>query len=148
MLLPSIFGESFLDDWMDFPRMDFPDVDRKLYGKHAANVMKTDVHEHDNEYEVDIDLPGFKKDEIKISLENGYLTVGAAKTVDNDKKNLKGRVIRQERYSGSMQRSFYVGEDLKEDEIKAKFEDGVLKLSVPKKETEKIPEKKYIAIEG
>ena len=148
MLLPSIFEESLLDDWMDFPRMDFPDIDRKLYGKHAANVMKTDVHEHDGAYEVDIDLPGFKKDEIKISLENGYLTVGAEKNLDNDKKNLVGKVSRKERYSGSMQRSFYVGEDITDSEIKAKFEDGVLKLTVPKKEAEKIPEKKLIAIEG
>ena len=148
MLLPSIFEESLLDDWMDFPRMEFPDIDRKLYGKHAANVMKTDVHEHDGAYEVDIDLPGFKKDEIKISLENGYLTVGAEKNLDNDKKNLVGKVIRKERYSGSMQRSFYVGEDITDSEIKAKFEDGVLKLTVPKKEAEKIPEKKLIAIEG
>ena len=85
MLLPSIFGERLLDDWMDFPRMDFPDIDRKLYGKHAANVMKTDVHEHDDGYEVDIDLPGFKKDEINLSLENGYLTVNAAKGLDKEK---------------------------------------------------------------
>ncbi len=148
MLLPSIFGEDLLDDWMEFPRMDFPDIDRKLYGKHAANVMKTDVHEHDDAYEVDIDLPGFKKDEIKISLDNGYLTVAAEKALDNDKKTLKGKVIRKERYSGSMQRSFYVGENVTDGEIKAKFEDGVLKLTVPKKNTEKVPEKKLIAIEG
>ena len=77
MLLPSIFGESLLDDWMDFPNLEIPDIDKKLYGKHAAHVMKTDVHEDDKEYEVDIDLPGFKKDEIKLSLENGYLSVGA-----------------------------------------------------------------------
>jgi HSP20 family molecular chaperone IbpA len=133
---------------MEFPRMDFPDIDRKLYGKHAANVMKTDVHEHDDAYEVDIDLPGFKKDEIKISLDNGYLTVAAEKALDNDKKTLKGKVIRKERYSGSMQRSFYVGENVTDGEIKAKFEDGVLKLTVPKKNTEKVPEKKLIAIEG
>ena len=143
MLLPSIFGESLLDDWMDFG-----DVDRKLYGRHAANVMKTDVHEHDEGYELDIDLPGFKKDDIKLSLENGYLTVNATKNLDKDKKNLKGKIIRQERYAGSMQRSFYVGEELTETDVKARFEDGVLKLSLPKKEAEKIPEAKTIAIEG
>ena len=148
MLLPSIFGDRLLDDWMDFPRMDFPDIDRKLYGKHAANMMKTDVHEHDNGYEVDIDLPGFKKDEIKLALENGYLSVSAAKALNNDEKDKKGKVIRQERYSGSMQRSFYVGEGLTEEDIKAKFEDGVLKLTVPKKEKEAVPEKKLIQIEG
>ncbi|MCR5000748.1 MAG: Hsp20/alpha crystallin family protein [Lachnospiraceae bacterium] len=143
MLLPSIFGESLLDDWMDFGN-----VDRKLYGRHAANVMKTDVHEHDEGYELDIDLPGFKKDEIKLSLDNGYLSVSAAKSLDKDKKNIKGKIIRQERYAGSMQRSFYVGDALTETDIKAKFEDGVLKLSIPKKEPEKLPEAKTIAIEG
>ena len=148
MLLPSIFGESLLDDWMDFPRFEVPDIDKKLYGKHASHVMKTDVHEEDNGYEVDIDLPGFKKDEIQLSLDNGYLCVGATKARDNDKKNRKGKIIRQERYMGSMQRSFYVGDAVKEEDIKAKFEDGVLKLSIPKKEAEKVPEKKRIMIEG
>ena len=143
MLLPSIFGENLLDDWMDFG-----DVERKLYGRHAANVMKTDVHEHDEGFELDIDLPGFKKDEIKLSLDNGYLSVNAAKSLNKDKKNIKGRIIRQERYAGSMQRSFYVGDALTETDIKAKFEDGVLKLSIPKKEAEKLPEVKTIAIEG
>ncbi len=143
MLLPSIFGESLLDDWMDFGN-----VERKLYGRHAANVMKTDVHEHDEGYELDIDLPGFKKEDIKLSLENGYLSVNAEKSLDKDKKNIKGKIIRQERYAGSMQRSFYVGDALTETDVKAKFEDGVLKLSIPKKEAEKIPEAKTIAIEG
>ena len=127
MLLPSIFGENLLDDWMDFG-----DVEKKLYGRHAAHVMKTDVHEHDEGYELDIDLPGFKKEEIKLALENGYLSVSAAKSLDKDKKNIKGRVIRQERYAGSMQRSFYVGDEVTETDIKARFEDGVLKLSIPK----------------
>ena len=148
MLLPSILGESLLDDWMDFPRMDFGDIDRTLYGKRAAQVMKTDVHEHDDKYELDIDLPGFKKDEIKLSLENGYLSVSAVKGLDKEEKDKKGKLIRQERYAGSMQRSFYIGDTIKQDDIKAKFEDGVLKLSIPKTEPEKIPEKKYIAIEG
>ena len=143
MLLPSIFGERLLDDWMDFP-----DIDRKLYGKHAANVMKTDVREHDGGYEVDIDLPGFKKEEISLSLENGYLSVNAAKGLDKDEKDKKGKLIRQERYAGSMTRSFYVGEAITEQEVKAKFENGVLQLSIPKKEAPKVPEKKLIAIEG
>ncbi len=134
---------------MDFPRMrDFDDIDKKLYGKHAAHMMKTDVHEHDTGYEIDIDLPGFKKDEIQLSLENGYLIVDAAKGLDKDEKDKKGKLIRQERYAGSMQRSFYVGEEVTEEDIKAKYEDGVLKLSVPKKETPKVPEKKTILIEG
>ena len=148
MLLPSIFGEDLLDDWMDFPRMDFGDIDRKLYGKRAAQVMKTDVHELGDKYELDIDLPGFKKDEIKLSLENGYLSVSASKELDKDKKDKKGKIIRQERYSGAMNRSFYIGDDVMQEDVKAKYEDGVLKLVVPKKESEKVQEKKYIAIEG
>ena len=149
MLLPSIFGESLLDDWLDFPDMrDFGNVEEKLYGKNAAHIMKTDVHEHDEGFELDIDLPGFKKEEIQIDLENGYLTVSATKGLESDEKNQKGKLIRKERYSGSMQRSFFVGKELKEEDIKAKFEDGVLKLSVPKKEAEKVPEKKRIMIEG
>ena len=149
MLLPSIFGERLLDDWMDFPRMrDFEDIDKKLYGKHAAHIMKTDVHEHDDCFEAAIDLPGFKKDEVTITLENGYLVVEAAKGLDKDTKDQKGKVIRQERYAGAMQRSFYVGENLTEEDIKAKMEDGVLKLTIPKKDSPKVPEKKTIMIEG
>ncbi len=152
MLYPSIFNENLFDDLMNF---DFPvwgremeDVDKKLYGKHANHVMKTDVHEKDNEYDVDIDLPGFKKDEIALSLDNGYLTVSASKGLDKDEKDKKGKIIRQERYAGSMQRSFYVGEQLTEEDIKAKFENGVLKLFIPKKEAKAVPEKKCIMIEG
>ena len=151
MLYPTIFNDSIFDDLMDFtfPMMrDLGDVDKKLYGKHAAHVMRTDVHEHDQGYEVDIDLPGFKKDEITLDLENGYLTITAAKGVDKDEEDKKGRLIRRERYAGSMQRSFYVGSGLTEEDIKAKFEDGVLKLSVPKAEAKKLPEKKTIMIEG
>jgi HSP20 family protein len=139
MLMPSIFGENlFNDDWMDF---SFPDVDKVLYGKHAKNVMKTDVKETDNSYEVDIDLPGFKKDEIEAKLENGYLTISAAKGLDKEEKDEKdGKYIRKERYSGAMSRSFYVGDELKQEDIKAKYEDGILKLSVPKKEQKLRPQ--------
>jgi len=147
MLLPSIFGESLLDDLWDFPKMrDFDDIDKKLYGKNAARVMRTDVKEHEDGYEMDIDLPGFKKDEITLTLENGYLSVAAAKGLDKDQKDKKGKLIRQERYAGSMQRSFYVGENIKEDSIKASFENGVLKLTFPKEEAPKLPEKHTIAI--
>ena len=147
MLMPSIFGENlFNDDWMDF---SFPDVDKVLYGKHAKNVMKTDVKETDNSYEVDIDLPGFKKDEIEAKLENGYLTISAAKGLDKEEKNEKdGKYIRKERYSGAMSRSFYVGDELKQEDIKAQYEDGILKLSVPKKDPKKVETTKHIAIEG
>ena len=144
MLMPSIFGENlFNDDWMDF---SFPDVDKVLYGKHAKNVMKTDVKETDNSYEVDIDLPGFKKDEIEAKLENGYLTISASKGLDKEEKNEKdGTYIRKERYSGAMSRSFYVGDELKQEDIKAKYEDGILKLSVPKSEPKKVESHKTIA---
>ena len=146
MLMPSIFGENlFNDDWMDF---GFPEVDKALYGKHANNVMKTDVKETDTGYEVDIDLPGFKKDEINAQLDNGYLTISAAKGLDKDEKEKKGKYIRKERYAGAMSRSFYVGEGVTQEDIKAKYEDGILRLSVPKKEAKAVENKKYIAIEG
>ena len=146
MLMPSIFGENlFNDDWMDF---GFPEVDKALYGKHANNVMKTDVKETDTGYEVDIDLPGFKKDEINAQLDNGYLTISASKGLDKDEKDKKGKYIRKERYAGAMSRSFYVGEGITQEDIKAKYEDGILRLSVPKKEAKAVENKKYIAIEG
>ena len=153
MLMPRIFGDDFFgddffDDWMHRPVMrGLPDVEHKLYGKHAARVMSTDVHENDDHYDVDIDLPGFNKDEIKLELENGYLTVSASKSLDEEHKNQSGKLIRQERYAGSMQRSFYVGENITEEDISAKFENGVLMLTVPKKDAPKLPEKKTIRIE-
>ncbi len=147
-MLPSIFGENLFDDWFGFPDMrQFRDIDRKLYGHNAAREMKTDVHEHEDAYEMHIDLPGFKKEEITLTLENGYLTVAASKGLDVDRQTKKGRVIRQERYAGAMQRSFYVGEALTEEDIGAKYESGVLSLTIPKKEAKKLPEKKVIMIE-
>ena len=144
----SIFGENLFDDWFGFPtERDFRNIEKKLYGKNAAHVMKTDVTEHDDHYEIAIDLPGFKKEDVTIDLENGYLTVGAAKGVDKDENDKEGKLIRQERYSGAMQRSFYVGENVTEEDIKAKMEHGVLTLTIPKKETPKLPEKKSIVIE-
>ena len=148
MLMPSIFGENLFDDfdrWMD---TSFRDVDKALYGKHAKNMMKTDVRETDDSYEVDIDLPGFKKDEVKVALKDGYLTVSAAKGLDKDEEDKKGKYIRKERYAGAMQRSFYVGENLTQEDIKAKYENGILRLSVPKKEAKPVETKKTIAIEG
>ena len=147
MLMPSIFGENlFNDDWMDF---GFPEVDKALYGKHASHEMKTDVKETDSGYEVDIDLPGFKKDEINVQLDNGYLSISAAKGLDKEEKNKEGKYIRKERYAGAMSRSFYVGDAVSEEDIHAKYEDGILKLSVPKKAPKAVEEKDgYIAIEG
>ena len=145
MLMPSIFGENLFDDWMDF---SFPNVDKVLYGKHADKVMKTDVKETEDGYEVDIDLPGFKKDEINAQLENGYLTISASKGLDKDEEDKKSKYIRKERYAGSMSRSFYVGENVTQEDIHAKFEDGILKLHVPKDNQAKVEQNKYIAIEG
>lgn len=143
MLVPSIFGSNLFDDFMDF---SFPDVDRELYGKRAQNIMKTDVKELDDAYEVMIDLPGFKKEDIKLELNDGNLTITAVKALDKENES-KGSYIRRERMVGNMQRSFYVGEDLTEQDIHAKFEDGILKLDIPKKDVKKVPEKKYIAID-
>ena len=146
MLMPSIFGENlFNDDWMNF---GFPEVDKALYGKHAAHEMKTDVRETDSGYEVDIDLPGFKKDEIDVQLDNGYLSISAAKGLDKEEKDKEGKYIRKERYAGSMSRSFYVGDAITEDDIKAKYESGILRLSIPKKEAKQVESTKRSASEG
>ena len=158
MMTPSIFGENlfddFFDDFFNFPVFDdraMQKAQKKLYGRHAANMMKTDVQEHEDHYEVDIDLPGFKKDELSLELKDGYLVINAAKGLDKDEKEEKtGKFVRRERYAGSMSRSFYVGEDVKQEDIHAKYESGVLKLFIPKAEERKpqVEEKKYIAIEG
>ena len=147
-MLPSIFGESLFDDWMDFPFRDFgAGIGRKLYGKHEAQVMKTDLKEREDGYELSIDLPGFKKDQIELRLENGYLTVSASKALDEEKKDQDGRLVHQERWSGAMSRSFYLGSGVREEDVKAKFEDGVLKLDFPKEDAA-LPRRGMIAIEG
>ena len=149
MKLPSIFGEDLFDEMMDFPfEDDFFGKRNPLYGKKAKNMMKTDVKEHETGYEVDIDLPGFKKDELNLDLTDGYLTISASKGLDKDEEDKKGKYIRKERYAGSMSRSFYVGDGITEDDIKAKYENGILKLSIPKKEAKAVEQKKHIAIEG
>jgi len=147
-MFTNFFGDSIFDDLMDFtfPAMrELESADRKLYGKHAAHVMRTDVREHDDGYEVDIDLPGFKKEEIHLELQNGYLTISTEKNLEN-KEEKEGKLLRQERYAGTMQRSFYVGDSLTEEDIHAKYEDGVLRVDLPKKEARKVPEKKQILI--
>ncbi len=147
MLMPSIFGENLFDEFFGDWDREMRRMDRTLYGRNAAREMKTDVHEHEDHYELDVDLPGFKKDEITLELQNGYLTVTAAKGLDQEETK-KGKVIRQERYAGTLQRSFYVGDSLTESDIGAKLEHGVLSLSIPKVEARKLPEKKTIMIEG
>ena len=146
-MLPSIFGENLFDEFFGNAFDDYmKDTQRALYGKHSKNLMKTDVKETEESYEVDIDLPGFQKDEVSLDLKNGYLTVSAAKGLDKDEEDKKGRYIRQERYAGSCSRSFYVG-DIRPEDIKAKYEAGVLRLSVPKESTRKLPENTRILIE-
>ena len=146
MLLPSIFGESLFDDMFDFDK-EFNRMNRALYGKHSRNMMKTDVRETENSYELDIDLPGFKKDEINVQLDNGYLSISAAKGLDKDEEKKNSKYIRRERYAGAMSRSFYVGDNLTQQDIKAKFEDGILKISVPKKDVQQVAQNNHIAIE-
>ena len=149
MMFPSVFGENLFDDWMDFPfEKDFFGGKNPLYGKNAKNMMKTDVRETENGYELDIDLPGFKKDELHLELNDGYLTISAEKGLDKDEKDKNDKYIRRERYAGSMSRSFYVGENMKEEDIHAKYENGILTLDVPKEQKKAVPEKRYIAIEG
>ena len=152
MLMPSIFGNDmfgdfFTDPWFD--EKEFKDMQKKLYGHRAKNVMSTDVKEVENGYELEMDLPGFKKDEIKASVENGYLTISAARGLDEDEKDKKsGKYIRRERYAGACERSFYVGEGISQDDIKASLQHGILKLFIPKEPEKSVEEKKYVAIEG
>ena len=148
--LPAIFGENLMDVFDDFDRdffRGFGNIDRALYGKHAQRMMKTDVKETDEGYEVDVELPGFKKDEVTVDLQDGYLTISAAKGLDKDEPDKKGKFLRQERYAGSMSRSFYVGDDVESADVSAKFEDGILKISVPKAAPKELPKHTTIAIE-
>ena len=151
-MLPAIFNENLFDNFFDDDFM-MPSMFGKndpLYGKKAKNVMKTDVRETDDSYEVDMDLPGFKKDEVKVQLADGYLTIEAAKGLDKDEKDKKsGKYIRRERYAGSMSRSFYVGKHVTVEDVHPKYESGILSFSVPKEEAKPVEEKKhYISIEG
>ena len=147
-MLPSLFGESLFDRFFDDSlEKEFFGTHNPLYGKHAKNLMKTDVRETDTSYELDVDLPGFKKDEINVDLQNGYLTIQASKGLDKDQKDQQGRYIRQERYAGACSRSFYVG-DIQPDQVSAKYEDGILKISLPKQEKRELPKQSTIAIEG
>ena len=152
-MIPSIFNNNLFDDFFSFPFYDDKaerKAERKLYGHRAANLMRTDIKEKKDSYELIIDLPGFKKEEVSAELNDGYLTVSAAKeTAGKEKKEKDGSYIRKERYEGSCQRSFYVGEQLTEEDIKGEFKHGVLRLYLPKKEAQPaVEEKKKISIEG
>ena len=148
MYMPSIFGESLFDNMFPFDEKFFTEKKDPLYGKNASRLMKTDVRETEKTYELDIDLPGFKKDEIQIELKDGYLTVTAtAKKAEENTSDKKEKYVQKERFHATCNRSFYVGDNMKQEDIKAKFENGVLTLQVPKKE--EIPEeqtKKFITI--
>ena len=149
MLMSGLFGEDLFDEFWGLPtQRELANIDKHLYGKNARNLMKTDVHETDTDYEMDVDLPGFKKDQINVKLEDGYMTISATKDHDTEKKDHHGKIIRQERYAGSLQRSFYVGDAVKVEDVKAKFEDGVLRLCIPKKELKELPGNNTRAIEG
>ena len=145
-MLPSIWSSNWFDDLFDrsFQMVPWPD-ERELYGKHARNLMKTDVHETEDGYEMNVDLPGFKKEDIHVDLKEGYLTLRAEKNLEKEEKKEK-KVIRSERYVGSMSRSFYVG-DVKPESVKCRYEDGVLTLEFPKAEQKKLPETHSITIE-
>ncbi len=150
MLVPGILGKDMFDDFWGFPfydNKDFKKMEKKLYGQRERSLMKTDVKEHKDSYEMEMDLPGFEKEQVKVSLENGYLTVSAAK--ENEQTNESGKYIRRERYAGACQRTFYVGDDVTQDDIHGEFKHGILKLSIPKKEHRpSVEEKKYITIDG
>ena len=155
MLVPELFNDSMFDDFfqdMGFPFYNDHDMriaEKKLYGRRGKNLMKTDIKENEQGYELEMDLPGFKKEEVQVLLENGYLTVHAEKGLQEDDQEKKsGKYIRRERYSGACERSFYVGEDLEQEDIKGEFKHGILKLFVPKKEKNpQVEQKKYIMIE-
>ena len=148
-MLPSIFNENVFDDLFDQTmNMDMFGRRNPLYGKHAKEMMKTDVRETEDSYVLDIDLPGFKKDELQVELENGYLTIRAEKGLDKDEKAEDGKYLHRERYAGSMSRSYYVGKGVTEEDIHAKYENGILTLQIPKDEKKPVEEKKYISIEG
>ena len=146
-MLPSIFGENLFDEFFanPFGMVNTAPAEEALYGKHGRNLMKTDVREMDHSYELDVDLPGFKKDEITVDLKNGYLSIGASKGLDKEEKD--GKYIRRERYAGVCSRSFYVGTAVRPEEIGAKYEDGILKLSVPKAVKKELPSSTSISIQ-
>ena len=150
MMTPALFGENLLDDFFGFPsRRNYVSPFFGESEKHTGNFMQTDVKEHDKGYTVSMNLPGFKKEDVKGELKDGYLTITATTNTENNEKDDAGKFIRRERYSGTCSRSFYVGENVTQEEIRAKFEDGVLHLEIPKKEAKPIEEKsRFISIEG
>ena len=142
-MLPVVFNEKMFDDLFD---SDFFGGRNPLYGRHAKNLMKTDIREKEDGYEMAVDLPGFNKDEIKVEIKDGYMTVSANKDLDKDEADKKGRVIRRERYVGTCSRTFYVG-DIKPEDVKAKYESGVLNIVLTKEEQKELPTANTVTIE-
>lgn len=142
MLMPRLWNDSFFDNWMD----EFPKT--RFYTKTDSGLMKTDVKETADGYQVEIDLPGFEKENVKAQLEDSYLTVTAVRQSSHDEKDENEKYIRRERYQGSVSRSYYVGDNVTENDIKAKFDNGILTLEIPKIDQPKVEEKKFIEIEG
>ena len=141
MLMPSIFGENLFDDFMD-------DFMMNRGARSVQNVMKTDIKETDDSYELKIEMPGYRKEDVKAQLKDGYLTISAETDNSSEEKSEEGKYIRRERYTGAVSRSFFVGKDLTEEDIRARFENGILHIALPKEAPKKIEENKYIAIEG
>jgi HSP20 family molecular chaperone IbpA len=142
--MPSIFRTNVFDDFFEDPFKDFARVPARPQNE----LMRTDVKELENGFELSIALPGVKKEDITAEINDGYLTISATTSTNKDEKNADGKYIRRERFYGSAKRSFYVGEDITEEDIKAKYEDGILTLDIPKKEaTPVVEEKKYINIQ-
>ena len=141
--------DTFFNPWYDDSEYN-KKAPKQQAPQNTQNLMKTDIKETAQGYELEMDLPGFTKDEVSVSLEEGTLTVSAAKGLDQDEQEKKtGQYIRRERYAGACERSFYVGEGVTETDIKGEFKHGILKLFIPKKEAKPaVEEKKYIAIEG
>lgn len=150
--MPRVYGEDLFDEWMnDFPFTNMSSMlpVHGVFGKHEKNLMKTDVREKDGSYILDVDLPGFKKEDIKAELKDGYLTISAVRSLDKDTKGEDGAYIRRERFSGSCSRSFYVGDAVEQKDMKAKFENGILTVSFPKEDKKQLPQQSsQIAIEG
>ena len=149
-MLPMVFSENLFDDlFNDTLARSMWNTNKELYGKNASRLMKTDVHETEDSYELAIDLPGFKKEEINVDLKDGYLTVTAtAKKAEENTSDKKEKYVQKERFHATCNRSFYVGDAITEEDVHAKYEDGILKLSVPKKEAKAVEQTKHIAIEG
>ena len=143
MLVPRVMQNDLFSDWMkDFPSMN------DIWGSSKNDLMKTDVKETDDAFILEIDLPGFSKEDVQATLEDGYLTVSAQRNAVDEEKDEKGKYIRRERFYGNCSRSFYVGEDVTDEDISARFENGILAMTVNKVEVKEIEKKQFIQIEG